>query len=147
MKKKPIAVECEQDLADLWSRQSTPYLKSFTSAQDYIDLYIQRCIKSKQKLQSRNIEYKQSLAGTCRDERIPCLVPPCSSMNVCYDENGDKISQSVTLGEGAMYFPPPTPPSQPYNAPQKQAGFGNMSYVLIAGALIFAAIIYSRKNR
>jgi LPXTG-motif cell wall-anchored protein len=28
-----------------------------------------------------------------------------------------------------------------------QAGFGNMSYVLIGGALLFAAIIYSRKNR
>ena len=27
-----------------------------------------------------------------------------------------------------------------------QAGFGNMSYVLIGGALLFAAIIYSRKN-
>jgi len=141
MKKNPIAVECEQDLADLWSGQSTPYLKSFPSAQDYIDFNIQRCIKSKQKLQSRMIEYKQSLAGTCREEGHPCLIPPCPSMNVCYDENGDKISQSVTLGEGGeMYFPPPTPPS-------KQAGFGNMPYVLIAGALIFAAIIYSRKKR
>jgi hypothetical protein len=29
----------------------------------------------------------------------------------------------------------------------QQAGFGKMSYVLIAGALIFAAIIYSRKNK
>ena len=131
MKKNPIAVECEQDLADLWSGQSTPYLKSFPSAQDYIDFNIQRCIKSKQKLQSRMIEYKQSLAGTCREEGHPCLIPPCSSMNVCYDENGDKISQSEPKG---------------VVNPITQAGLGNISYILIGGALLLAAIIYSRKN-
>jgi len=98
----PYYKKCSEQFSNTWRNVDTPHLNSFATAKDFVDFKISDggmkfCTDLERRRKIESDEHRALVANTCRDETIPCLVPPCSSMRVCYDENGNR--KSLTFPE------------------------------------------------